>query len=402
MMQTLEFLVFVDIEESTYFIGRLWSYFHNDRETASFEYDKSWLANPLRFSLEPALTLYEGKFHTEKNMFGSIGDSAPDRWGRILMRRFEAEKSKKTHQKPRQLNEIDYLTLVNDELRQGSLRFKRSDGGDFLSSDLKTVPLLTDLSRLLSASRSILENKEVEQELRLLLAPGSSLGGARPKACVSDNNGNLHIAKFSRKDDEFSVVLWEAVALILARDVGITVPQWQLQKDMIIIQRFDRYKKQRIPFLSAMSMLGASDNESGHSYLEIADAIIQYGAYPKNDLAELWRRIVFNILISNTDDHLRNHAFLYEVGKGWKLSPVYDINPDSCGKNALSLNISETDCTQSLDLALAAAEYFHLTMTEVKTIVEEVARAVQNWRNVARSLNINNREIELMENAFNI
>jgi serine/threonine-protein kinase HipA len=401
-MQSQEFLVFIDIEERTYFVGRLWSYFRNSRETASFEYDKSWLANPLRFSLEPALALYEGKFHTEKSLFGSIGDSAPDRWGRILIRRFEAEKSKAIHQKPRQLNEIDYLMLVNDRLRQGSLRFKRGNGEEFLSSDIKTVPLLTDLSKLLAASHHVLENNEMSEELRLLLAPGSSLGGARPKACVQDKYGNLHIAKFSRKDDEFSVVLWEAVALTLAKDAGITVPQWRVQKDMIIIRRFDRNRQKRLPFLSAMSMLGANDNDSGHSYLEIADALTQYGASPRVDLAELWRRIVFNVFISNTDDHLRNHAFLYEVGRGWKLSPAYDLNPNPYGKNALSLNISETDSTQSLDLALSVAEYFHLTMKEAQTIIEETSCAVKNWRNVARSLNASNRKIEFMENAFGV
>jgi serine/threonine-protein kinase HipA len=264
--------------------------------------------------------LYEGKFHTEKSLFGSVGDSAPDRWGRVLMRRFEAEKSKAKHEKPRTLNEIDYLTLVDDKLRQGSLRFKKPNRDEFLSSFDKSVPLLTDLSKLLAASNGVLSNSEIPEELRLLLAPGSSMGGARPKACVRDRDGDLCIAKFSRKDDEYSVVLWEAVALTLAKNAGVNVPEWRAQKDAIIIKRFDRKKQKRIPFLSAMSMLGASDNESGRSYLEIADALARYGASPKIDLAELWRRIVFSTLISNTDDHLRNHAFLYETGKGWRLS----------------------------------------------------------------------------------
>jgi serine/threonine-protein kinase HipA len=190
MMKSQEILVFIDIEERTYFVGRLWSYFRNSRETASFEYDQSWLTNPLRFSLEPALALSKGKFHTEKSLFGSLGDSAPDRWGRILMRRFEAEKSKTQQRRPNQLNEIDYLTLVNDKLRQGALRFKLTNGEEFLSSDVKTVPLLADLSKLLmashrvldAASHRVLENDETSEDLRLLLAPGSSLGGARPKA----------------------------------------------------------------------------------------------------------------------------------------------------------------------------------------------------------------------------
>jgi serine/threonine-protein kinase HipA len=398
-MQSQEFHVFIDIEENTYFVGRLWSYFRNNRETASFEYDKSWLSNSLRFSLEPALDLYEGKYHTEKSLFGSIGDSAPDRWGRILMRRFEAEKNKTKNHNPKSLNEIDYLMLVDDGLRQGSLRFKKPNCEEFLSSSGKSVPLLADLPKLLAASNNVLDNTEISEELRLLLAPGSSLGGARPKACVRDGS-DLYIAKFSRKDDDFSVVLWEAVALTLAQNAGINVPEWRVQNDMIIIKRFDRKKQKRIPFLSAMSMLGASDNDANRSYLEIADAITQHGASPKNDLTELWRRIVFSILISNTDDHLRNHAFLYEPGKGWKLSPAYDLNPTPYGKNMQSLNISETDNTSSIELALSVAEYFQISAKEAKNIINEVSSAVKNWKSVALNLNICAKEIGFMENAF--
>jgi serine/threonine-protein kinase HipA len=397
-MQSQEFYVYIDVDGNTYLVGRLWSYFRSGRETASFEYDKSWLSNLLRFSLEPALALYEGKYHTEKSLFGSIGDSAPDRWGRILMRRFEAERCRE--QNPRTLNEIDYLILVDDNLRQGALRFRKPNSDKFLSSSAKTVPLLTDLPKLLAASANILDNVELSEDLRLLLAPGSSLGGARPKACVRDENGSLYIAKFSQKTDEFSVVPWEAVALTLAKNAGIDVPEWRLTKDAIIIKRFDRKKQTRIPFLSAMSMLGADDNDSGHSYLEIADAITRYGASPKNDLRELWRRIVFSILISNTDDHLRNHAFLYEIGKGWKLSPAYDLNPSPYGKKALSLNISETDNSLSLELALSVMNYFQLSMKDTNSIMEEVKLSVKNWRNVAADLGVNGQEIKIMEYAI--
>jgi serine/threonine-protein kinase HipA len=399
-MQSREFHVHIDIDGNICFVGRLWSYFRSGRETASFEYEKSWLSNPLRFSLEPALALYEGKYHSEKSLFGSMGDSAPDRWGRILMRRFEAERCRELKQNPRTLNETDYLTLVDDNLRQGALRFKKPNSDMFLSSSAKTVPLLTDLPKLLAASANILDNAELPEDLRLLLAPGSSLGGARPKACVRDEKGNLCIAKFSQKNDEISVVLWEAVALTLAKNAGIDVPEWRLTKDAIIIKRFDRKKQTRIPFLSAMSMLEAGDNDSEHSYLEIADAITRYGTSPKNDLRELWRRIVFSILISNTDDHLRNHAFLYETGKGWKLSPAYDLNPSPHGKNALSLNISETDNSLSLELALSVVNHFLLSAKDASNIIEEVKLSLKNWRDVSADLGITGREIKTMEKAF--
>jgi serine/threonine-protein kinase HipA len=315
------------------------------------------------------------------------------------MRRFEAEKSKAQNRNPGMLNETDYLMLVDDRLRQGALRFKRSNSDEFLSSSGRTVPLLTDLPKLLAASSNILNNEELSEDLQLLLAPGSSLGGARPKACVSDRDGNLYIAKFCQKNDEFSIVLWEAVALTLAKSAGINVSEWSLINDIIIIKRFDRKKSTRVPFLSAMSMLGANDNDSDHSYIEIADAIRQYGASPKSDLRELWRRIIFSVFISNTDDHLRNHAFLYETGKGWKLSPAYDLNPNPYG-NALSLNISETDNSLSAELALSVADGFQLSLKDAKEIIKEVRRSVKNWRTVAANLGITGKEIKIMEKCF--
>lgn len=291
--------------------------------------------------------------------------------------------------------------MVNDRLRQGALRFKYNDEGEFLSSSEKSVPLLIDLPKLLFASNKIIDNSEISKDLQLLLDPGSSLGGARPKASVIDENGNLCIAKFPQKNDEISVVLWEAVALTLAKRSGIEVPDWRVEKGALIVKRFDRIGKKRIPFLSAMSMLGAVDNDN-RSYLEIVDSIIQFGCAPKRDMHELWRRIIFSILIMNTDDHLRNHAFLYKMGRGWILSPVYDINPSYYKKGFLSLCVSEVDNTASVELALSVIKYFQLSLVEARKILSEVQFGIKNWQEVAKSFGIKNKEIQQMHEVITI
>ena len=328
-----EVLVYVDLEGEPVQVGRLWARMRKGRDSATFEYDEDWLGRHDRFALEPALQLGPGPFHTsaDKPIFGAIGDSAPDRWGRVLMRRAERRRAQRAGETPRTLREIDYLLMVNDEARQGALRFAREPGGPFLAAnDVTPIPPLVELPRLLSAAENVVGNSDSDEDLRLLLAPGSSLGGARPKASVRDRDGSLVIAKFPHKDDEIDIVRWEAVALSLADKAGIPVPDWRMEevggKSIILLRRFDRANGQRIPFLSAMSMLGATDNET-RSYLEFVDALRQHGAAPKEDMHLLWRRIVFSVLISNTDDHLRNHGFLYDGPDGWRLAPAYDLNP---------------------------------------------------------------------------
>jgi serine/threonine-protein kinase HipA len=355
-----EVLTYVDLGGATHLVGRLWARARGNRESATFEYDPAWLKNPLKFSLEPALEVGPGPFHTANDlpMFGAIGDSAPDRWGRVLMQRMERRRAKREGKTPSALREIDFLLLVDDETRAGALRFAEQEGRPFLrASDAKRVPPLIELPKLLSAAERVVDDDESEDDLKLLLAPGSSLGGARPKASVRDKDGRLAIAKFPRRDDDFSTVLWEAVALELAAKAGIAVAQSRVEKigtkPVLLVQRFDRAGANRIPFLSAMSMLGARDTQQ-HSYLEIVDALRRHGAAPERDIQALWRRMVFNILISNTDDHLRNHGFLYAGTDGWQLSPAYDLNPvpPETRPRVLSTAISEDDGTASLDLAL--------------------------------------------------
>ena len=260
--------------------------------------------------------------------------------------------------------------MVDDEARQGALRFAEQPGGPFLREpDASRIPPLLELPRLLSAAERIVDEKDTDEDLRLLFAPGSSLGGARPKASVRLKDGSLAIAKFPRRDDEINVVAWEAVALTLARKAGIATPAARLEdvagKPVLVVTRFDRVKGRRKPFLSAMSMLGAKDNES-RSYLEFVDVLRRYGAAPMEDMEALWRRIVFTILISNTDDHLRNHAFLYEGQNGWRLSPAYDLNPVPIDikPRVLVTAITEDDNTASLALAFEVAGYFEIARDE--------------------------------------
>jgi serine/threonine-protein kinase HipA len=401
-------LVYVDLEGVPRLAGRLWTRMRRDREGASFEYEDAWLSHPGRFSLEPALKLGPGPFHTGADalMFGALGDSAPDRWGRALMRRMERRRAEHEGQTPRTLREIDYLLLVDDEARLGALRFAEHEGGPFLRcEELNRIPPLVDLPKLLSAAERVLEDAETEEDLRLLFAPGSSLGGARPKACVREKDGSLSIAKFPRKDDEIDTVAWEAVALSLARKAGIAVPSARVErvidKPVLLLRRFDRDGQRRIPFLSARSMLGAKDNET-RSYLEMVDALRQHGAAPTADIQALWRRMLFNILISNTDDHLRNHGFLYARDDGWRLSPAYDLNPVPADikPRTLTTAINEDDTTASLSLALDVAGYFALDERKARRMAAQVARVTSRWHDEAARHGISKRETERMASAF--
>lgn len=408
-MSSKEVIVSISLGGENIRVGTLWFHVRGARESASFEYDKKWLAHPEKFALDPALKLTEGAFHTKQDMsiFGAIGDSAPDRWGRILMRRAETAMAKSKNIAPTTLFEIDYLLGVNDEARQGALRFSMlPHEAVFLAPKEKAgIPPLVDLPKLLSATERFIENDESAADLKLLLAPGSSLGGARPKASVRDKDGGLAIAKFPRKDDEFNVVVWEALALTLAKNAGIKVPSWRLEtileKPVLIIKRFDRDNGQRIPFLSAMSMLEAKDNEQ-HSYLEMAYALAQNGAAPEEDMMQLWRRIVFTVMISNTDDHLRNHGFIYERYKGWRLSPAYDVNPTpiEIRPRILTTAIDFNDTSASLETAMSVAKDFRLQKKQALGIIKEVSSAVKQWRQVASKFGLSKRECDQMSSAF--
>ncbi len=325
------------------------------------------------------------------------------------MRRAERRRAERAGQTPRTVLEIDYLLLVDDEARQGALRFAAKEGGPFLADQgAMKIPPLIDLPRLLSAAEHIVDDSDSDEDLRLLLAPGSSLGGARPKASVHDRDGHLLIAKFPNKGDEVNTVGWETVAPTLAKNAGIDVPEWRLEsiseKPVLLSRRFDREAGARVPFLSAMSMLDARDNEA-HSYLEFVDVLRQYCAAPKEDMRALWRRIVFSILISNTDDHLRNHGFLWTGSAAWRLTPAYDLNPvpTDIKPGVLTTTIDFEDGTASLREVIADEGRQPLVVDYeeacgmIGTSWEGVRKLVRKGRLTARSRSARHRGVAVSE-----
>lgn len=386
------------------------------KEIFSFEYSKEWLQSGFNHLLDPDLQFFPGQYfpRDEKQNFGLFLDSCPDRWGRILMKRKEAVMARHENRSEKKLFESDFLLGVYDEHRMGALRFKLSEDGNFLNDDKKmAAPPFTSLRELEHASKMFEEDNSNDTEylqwINVLIAPGSSLGGARPKASVMDEKNQLWIAKFPSINDEKNMGAWEMVANQLAIEAGLNVAEADLKKfnshhHTFLTKRFDRNEKgERIQFASAMTMLGYTDgagHDSGVSYLELAEFLIRNGADVNKDLEELWRRIVFSICIKNTDDHLRNHGFLL-TENGWRLSPAYDINPNETGMGrGLSLNISDTDNSLDLNLALSVAEYFRLEKQKAYEIIETVKNAVSQWRNFANEYGISKSEQDRVKAAF--
>jgi serine/threonine-protein kinase HipA len=402
-----EIFVHMDLKGKAYFVGRLWIHLSKGHERASFEYSSEWRTSPVHFSLEPALEMGEGTFHTDKALFGSIGDSAPDRWGRLLMERREARRARSEKRRARKLHESDYLLMVNDVARQGALRFSENIDGSFLATETDIpIPPIVYLERLLTASDRIQAREEMDEDIRDLVDPGASIGGARPKASVFDNEGNLLIAKFPSRNDDWDVELWEFLSFRMAKRASLSVPEFRLEKilnrNLLLLKRFDRRGQEvRIPFLSAMSMLEASDGDHG-SYLDLGEILREYGSSPGEDLENLWRRMVFNIMISNVDDHLRNHGFLYQGTSGWRLSPVYDLEPTPEHKKprVLHTRIDFYDGTASLELAYEVAEEFGLDPGKARRIAKEVAMAVKDWDKEAIRFGAGKDEVEYMRSAF--
>lgn len=381
-------------------------------EAYSFEYDRGWLKkNRLALTLDPELMPYPGRqYPSEKNIFGLFADASPDRWGRILMNKRERILAEKEGRKPSKLYDSDYLLGVYDETRMGGIRFKSNLDGEFLSDDRETAaPPWASLRTLEEASRNF-ENDETglsERWLNQLIKPGSSLGGARPKATVVDTKNQLWIAKFPSKNDENDTGAWEMVAHDLAALCGLNVPEARLEKfsplgSTFLIKRFDRLENKRVHFASAMTLLEKTDGASaadGSSYLDIAAFIKSCGAQPKKDLVELWKRIVFNMAVTNTDDHLRNHAFIF-TDKGWVLSPLYDVNPVPYG-DELSLNVDNEDNSISIELAVQTSVKFGIPKPDAETYAEDILKIVRdNWEKSANEYGLSRRKIEEMRPAF--
>lgn len=400
-----ELSVHVDLNGETILVGRMWVKERVGKESATFEYDAGWLKHPLRFALAPNLMLTSGKYHSANVLFSAFSDPAPDRWGRKLMRHFELESAKAEARTARTLLGADFLVGVDDEIRLGALRFKRPGDDQFLAHTGRPVPPLIDLGDLLSATDRIEKGKARKRDIELVLAPGGSLGGARPKATIRDR-GILHIAKFPWTRDEWPVIQWEAVLLKLAEGAGIIVPAHTVvrvgAKPVLLMERFDREAGDiRIPFMSAMTALDAQDGADDRSYIEILDFIRQAGSQPAEDARQLWRRMVFNVLVSNTDDHLRNHGFLW-AGQGWRLSPAYDMNPApphiSPRIHVLALN--ELDHSSSIDIVMSVAKNFGLSSNEAMRIAGEVAASVSTWRAAAAAQKLTANDASFMAAAF--
>jgi serine/threonine-protein kinase HipA len=402
-----DFEVHIDLNGHARQIGIVRSNRARGKETLLFEYAASWLDNPERFSLEPALALTRGTFAPPVGqvIFGSIGDSAPDTWGRRLMQRAERRLAERESRAVCSLAESEYLLGVSDETRLGALRFRGVGDEVFQAPTHAGVPSLIELGRLLQITERILRDEETAEDIQMIFAPGSSLGGARPKVSIIDQHGHLSIAKFPKETDDYSVETWEEIALRLAERAGIATSKHELiqvaDKAVLLSRRFDRAGAMRIPFLSAMSMLGSRDGERG-SYPEIVDALTRHGAQAKTDAHALYRRVVFNVLISNVDDHLRNHGFLWLEKSGWSLSPAYDLNPVPADIKArvLTTNIDLDEGTCSIDLLEAAAEYFGLSLQQARLIIKEVAAVTATWRNIAKEGGARPAEIHRMASAF--
>jgi serine/threonine-protein kinase HipA len=392
-------------------MGVLSSQTIRQKEHFSFEYDPQWLKSSYAQSIDPDLALYSGMQHArQSNNFGVFLDSCPDRWGRLLLNRRAALKAKEIQERTRKLGEMDYLLGVHDLHRMGGLRFKQDAQGPFLDNDpshsAPPIAALDELQRAALHMEADEDSPKVTNEwLRLLLAPGSSLGGARPKASVVDTQGDLWIAKFPSRFDEIDVAAWEFVVYQLALKAGVTMPPSQLIKvsgrhRTFLSKRFDRLQKNRLHFSSAMTQLGYRDGEDQASYLELAEFLTQQGASTQDDLAQLWRRIVFSIAVSNADDHLRNHGFLLSP-EGWRLSPAYDLNPVPTAES-LHLNISDTDGTLSFNLAMDVIDFFQLRKNDAETIRNHVVSSVTDWTAVAKSVGISRAEQQRMAPAFRV
>ena len=403
MTDTLD--IYIDLSGEMILVGRCRYVARRQSQSSVFEYANEWLDNPDAFALDPAnLPLDKRQFYTSSSksaLPGALRDSAPDRWGQQLIKRAFRKAGE-----GRALSEIDYLLAITDQTRIGALRYKR-EGEESFDHDIGPyrIPPLIQLPALINAADAVQTNTETAEDLRLLLNEGSPLGGARPKSAVMDNNGTLAIAKFPKQDDDRSIPHGEVLAMKLAAKAGLNVAEARLQdvagRPVALISRFDRQDGQRIPFLSAMSLLGLNDGDEA-TYTDIAECIRMYSSEPTLNLHELWRRIVFSVLIGNLDDHLRNHGFLYDRDDKWLLSPAYDLNPVPLEEKARELTtwISDEGPDADIDIARRAAPYFALKDDQAEAIIGEVSAALKDWKKTARQLGMSATDIAIYATAI--
>jgi serine/threonine-protein kinase HipA len=381
------------------------------KKAFSFEYENNWIRSEQKFLLDPDIQLYGGpQYPNLKENFGIFLDSMPDTWGRTLMKRRAAQEELERGEKATTLYDIDFLLGVYDGSRMGALRFKTDPDGEFLDNNkTASTPPWSSIRELQNAATNFENddnNDAVRKWLSVLMAPGSSLGGARPKANILDNDKSLWIAKFPSKTDTTDKGAWEFLAYQLAIKAGVEMAPCRIEKitdnyHTFFTKRFDRENGERIHFASAMTMTANNEDtirNNPASYLDIAEFISNHGTNIEANLHQLWLRIIFNIAISNTDDHLRNHGFILTAA-GWILSPAYDLNP-SIEKDGLALNIDTDNNALDFELAKSVGEYFRLNEKQMKTIIKEVLEVTTNWKTIAKEIGISRSEQDLMTKAF--
>ena len=380
-------------------------------DSYAFKFDNNWLRQFGSLFLSADINNYPGQQYTQpgRDIFGCFSDALPDRWGRLLLNRREQILATEERRPIRRLSSFDYLIGIDDFSRMGGFRFKTIPDGDFINCDSHLrIPPLADLRSLVAASMEIEKSEEQnrlpeKKWIQQLVHPGSSLGGARPKAGVRGTDGCLYVAKFPSRNDDYDVSLWEHLSHLLAKKAGVNAAETSVistgeKYHALLSKRFDRTADgRRIHFASAMTLLGlmdGSDAQTGNGYLDIVDFILQNCCDVENNLRQLYRRVAFNIAIGNTDDHFRNHGFLL-TPKGWTLSPAYDLNPTTNEYQSLLINSSTNK--SDLDFLLGSSEEYMIGKDEASKIIQEVTNAIKGWRRMAVSLGIAKREMELLE-----
>ena len=380
-----------------------------DRGSVRFAYEPTWLKHAHAFPLDPELDLFAGEFFPGNSNFGVFMDSCPDRWGQVLMKRREAVEAKGEGRTPQTLGPWEYLLGVQDCTRMGAVRFSRPGEQTFLADEALSAPPVASIAELQAVAFELTKKKsddldKIKEWLKVLVAPGSSLGGARPKANLVDKDGSLWIAKFPSADDDYDVAVWEKLLQDLAQNCGITVPESRLMRigsgyHTFLVKRFDRNGNNRRFFASAMTMLGHVDTEDA-SYLELAEFIASFGEadHVASDLEELFTRVAFNVATANRDDHLRNHGFIRSPA-GWRLAPAFDMNP-SFRKDEHVLSLDLYHRQPDLDVVLSTSEYYRLDRKRAKDIMHRVCKVVGEWRERARKLGLTLQECSDAAHCF--
>ena len=386
-------------------VGSIYSHWRRNTESMTFVYDDSYLSRPDSYALEPGLPLHSGAHQTPtgKRIFGAFSDSSPDRLGRRIVERRENERARNAGVAPRAMSESGLMLAVRDDLRQGALRFSQ-EPGVFLANESDGIPAKIALPHLIELARKIDAEESNYSEMQELFLAGGSLGGARPKAHIAYGDGSLAIAKFSRPDaDEWDVIAWEKTVLDLAKRAKIKVPESQLvhagAEKVLLLKRFDRIGEKRLGYISAMTMLEKNEMEPG-SYLDIAEKIETVSLNAAEELRELWRRMVFTVLVTNKDNHLKNHGFLKSRGEAWELSHAFDLNPNPQPGRILATAIDENNHEASLELCFSVLRYFRMNREEALEILAQVVAATSTWNEVALTYGISAAEVRAMAPAF--